>query len=296
MKSPHLAPSRGGRQVRVPAHKGAVPGRREAPGARGPWKFRPRRDPSSASRPYPGSPSWGLALWARAPTGKERMASGGCVIATPITAPPPPTRVVAPAGVSKCPAGLPHPGVGPGCRQKAQFRSPSLGLTRVLAAPRRRLSPASVLDLGPRPPPPCRVSCVQITAESPSNRRWPFLPGGSPGEDPYLRKSSLGLSRGLELRGFWSSSRPDPLAGSGAAVPAIFNILFCFAGTCCPTIIVYSCCCCCCCRQVASVVSDSVRPHGRQPTRLPRSLGVSRQEHRSGLPFSSPTHESEKGK
>ena len=27
---------------------------------------------------------------------------------------------------------------------------------------------------------------------------------------------------------------------------------------------------CCCCRQVASVVSDSVRPHRRQPTRLPR--------------------------
>ena len=29
--------------------------------------------------------------------------------------------------------------------------------------------------------------------------------------------------------------------------------------------------CCCCCCQVASVVSDSVRPHRRQPTRLPRS-------------------------
>ena len=29
-----------------------------------------------------------------------------------------------------------------------------------------------------------------------------------------------------------------------------------------------SCCCCCCC--VASVMSDSVRPHRRQPTRLPR--------------------------
>ena len=27
--------------------------------------------------------------------------------------------------------------------------------------------------------------------------------------------------------------------------------------------------CCCCCCQVASVISDSVRPHGRQPTRLP---------------------------
>ena len=30
------------------------------------------------------------------------------------------------------------------------------------------------------------------------------------------------------------------------------------------------CCCCCCCCQVASVVSDSVRPQRRQPTRLPR--------------------------
>ena len=29
-------------------------------------------------------------------------------------------------------------------------------------------------------------------------------------------------------------------------------------------------CCCCCCCQVASVMSDSVRPHRRQPTRLPR--------------------------
>jgi len=27
---------------------------------------------------------------------------------------------------------------------------------------------------------------------------------------------------------------------------------------------------CCCCRQAASVVSDSVRPHRRQLTRLPR--------------------------
>ena len=29
-------------------------------------------------------------------------------------------------------------------------------------------------------------------------------------------------------------------------------------------------CCCCCCCQVASIVSDSVRPHRWQPTRLPR--------------------------
>ena len=32
----------------------------------------------------------------------------------------------------------------------------------------------------------------------------------------------------------------------------------------------FSCCCCCCCCCVASVVSDSVQPHRRQPTRLPR--------------------------
>ena len=36
----------------------------------------------------------------------------------------------------------------------------------------------------------------------------------------------------------------------------------------CQAIVYDTGCCCCCC--VASVVSDSVRPHGRQPTRLPR--------------------------
>ena len=50
---------------------------------------------------------------------------------------------------------------------------------------------------------------------------------------------------------------------------------------------------CCCCCQVASVVSDSVWSHRRQPTRL-LSLGFSRQDHWSGLPFPSPRHESEK--
>ena len=38
-----------------------------------------------------------------------------------------------------------------------------------------------------------------------------------------------------------------------------------------------------------SVVSDSLRPHGLQPTKLlPLSMGFSRQEYRSGLPFPSP--------
>ena len=44
-----------------------------------------------------------------------------------------------------------------------------------------------------------------------------------------------------------------------------------------------------------SVMSDSVQPHRWQPTRLP-SLGFSRQEHWSGLPFPSPVHENEKWK
>ena len=42
-------------------------------------------------------------------------------------------------------------------------------------------------------------------------------------------------------------------------------------------------------------MSDSVWPHRWQPTRLP-SLGFSRQEHWSGLPFPSPMHDSEKWK
>ena len=45
----------------------------------------------------------------------------------------------------------------------------------------------------------------------------------------------------------------------------------------------------CCCCWVASVVSDSVQPH-----QAPPSLGFSRQEHWSGLPFPSPAYESEK--
>ena len=40
----------------------------------------------------------------------------------------------------------------------------------------------------------------------------------------------------------------------------------------------------------------TLRPPRRQPTRHPPSLGFSRKEHLSGLPFPSPMHESEKGK
>ena len=49
------------------------------------------------------------------------------------------------------------------------------------------------------------------------------------------------------------------------------HIWFIFA-TSVPSTISYTCCCCCCCCccQVASVVSDSVQPHRRQTTKLPR--------------------------
>ena len=52
----------------------------------------------------------------------------------------------------------------------------------------------------------------------------------------------------------------------------------------------YHCCC------IASVVSDSVRPHRGQPTKAPPSLGFSMQEHWSSLPFPSPMHQREKWK
>ena len=49
---------------------------------------------------------------------------------------------------------------------------------------------------------------------------------------------------------------------------------------------------CCCCCYVASVVSDCATPE-TAAHQAPPSLGFSRQEHWSGLPFPSPMHESE---
>ena len=37
-----------------------------------------------------------------------------------------------------------------------------------------------------------------------------------------------------------------------------------------------------------SVVSDSLQPHGLKPNQVPPSMGFSRQEYWSGLPFPSP--------
>ena len=46
------------------------------------------------------------------------------------------------------------------------------------------------------------------------------------------------------------------------------HLFFCICFIHLPPVLI--CCCCCCCCSVTSVVSDSVRPHGRKPTRLPR--------------------------
>ena len=193
----------------------------------------------------------------RAPTGNERTASGGCVIATPITPPtpqplpplPPHTCVGAHMSVRKRPAGPAHPRVSPGCRKKGQFRSPSLGLTGVLAATRRRLSPASVRDLRPPRPPPdlprvlrpdyCRIAFQQPVAFSTGKFAW---------LGPVSLKVITRIVPGTRVKRLLVLLA-RPLAGSGAAVSDIFKILLWFAGTCFPTIVVYSCCCCCCCRR-----------------------------------------------
>ena len=160
----------------------------------------------------------------------------------------PQTCIGAHTRVRKRPARPPHPGVSPGCRKKGQFRSPSLGLTGVLAATRRRLSPASVRDRRPAPPPDlprvlrpdyCRIAFQQPVAFSTAQFAWLGPPSPKvitrivPGT--RVRRLLVLLAR--------------PLAGSGAAVPHVFKILLWFAGTCFPTIVVYSCCCCCCCRR-----------------------------------------------
>ena len=54
-------------------------------------------------------------------------------------------------------------------------------------------------------------------------------------------------------------------------------------------------CYCSCCCWVASVVSDSATPE-TAAHQAPLSLGFSRKDHWSGLPFPSPMHDSEKWK
>ena len=117
---------------------------------------------------------------------------------------------------------------------------------------------------------------------------------------------SASLSTMIPFGGCWRSAA----AAAQGSIPAEADgICYCYCYCCCSVMakdlgkcqfvidraLSWSCCCCCC-YKVASVVSDSVRPHrGRQPTRLFHPWG-SPGKNTSGLPLPSPMHESEKWK
>ena len=81
------------------------------------------------------------------------------------------------------------------------------------------------------------LQCMKVKSESEIAQSCPTL--ATPRTAAYRAPLSVGFSR----QEYWS----------GVPLPSPFQ---------------HPCCCCCC--QVASVVSNSVRPHRRQPTRLPR--------------------------
>ena len=232
--------------MRVPAPPGAVPGRREAPGARGPCEFSLRRDPSSASRPYPGSPFWGLVLW-------HRKRKDGFRWLRDSHAHHPPPRLLCPpnlrrrAHASQEASRTSAPSWGQPRMQKKRtvqvtesraHGSPGGASKEVVSCERPRSPTRPPPDL-PRVlrPDYCRIAFQQPVAFSTAQFAWLGPPSPKvitrivPGT--RVRRLLVLLAR--------------PLAGSGAAVPHVFKILLWFAGTCFPTIVVYSCCCCCCC-------------------------------------------------
>ena len=82
---------------------------------------------------------------------------------------------------------------------------------------------------------------------------------------PWTVACQVPLSMGFSRQEYWSGL-PCPPPGdlpnpetkpTDVTCPVLADVFFPTSAT-------------CCCRQVASVVSDSVRPHRRQPTRLPR--------------------------
>lgn len=185
----------------------------------------------------------------RAPTGNERTASGGCVIATPITAPPllcPPNlrrRAHASQEASRTSApswGQPrmqkkrtvqvtesraHGSPGGAAKEVVSCERPRSRTPRLAACLASRLLPNRVPTAG------VAFSTAQFAWLGPPSPKviTRIVPG------TRVRRLLVLLAR--------------PLAGSGAAVPHVFKILLWFAGTCFPTIVVYSCCCCCCRRR-----------------------------------------------
>ena len=105
---------------------------------------------------------------------------------------------------------------------------------------------------------------------------------------PWTVACQVPLSMGFSRQEYWSGL-PCPPPGdlpnpetkpTDVTCPVLADVFFPTSAT-------------CCCRQVASVVSDSVRPHRRQPTRLPRPWDSPGKNTGVGLPFPSPMHESE---
>ena len=92
-------------------------------------------------------------------------------------------------------------------------------------------------------------SCPTLWAPSTEARQAPLSMGFSRQE--YRSGLPCPSPRDLPDPGIEPTSLMSPTLASG----------FCTTSA--------TCCCCCCCR-VASVLSNSVRPHRRQPTRLPR--------------------------
>ena len=82
-----------------------------------------------------------------------------------------------------------------------------------------------------------------------------------PHQAPLCVYSSPGKNTGVDCHSLLQGMFPTQ--GLNPGLLHCRRILYCLShqGSCC-------CCCCCCC--VASVVSDSVRPHRRQPNRLSR--------------------------
>ncbi|DAA13367.1 TPA: zinc finger protein 75-like [Bos taurus] len=129
--------------------------------------------------------------------------------------------------VRKRPAGPAHPRVSPGCRKKGQFRSPSLGLTGVLAAPRRRLSPASIRDLGPPDSPRvlrpdyCRIAFQQPVAFSTGKFAWL-----GPVTTHQLGNDTALLGGTAVAPGFkWKPAEPQPMGVFQEECSNIYQVL-----------------------------------------------------------------------
>ena len=100
------------------------------------------------------------------------------------------------------------------------------------------------------------LQCVKVKSESEVTQSYPTLSDPMDCSLPGSSVHGIFQTGVLEWGAIWSNLN---LVNKCKTCPRIVLIKVTEPG---------NCCCCCCC--VTSVVSDSVRPHRRQPTRLPR--------------------------